>query len=490
MANHPHQVSTPNTVRSIGGRIYGQLRSAVDGTIVGVRHDSDTECVIGAHFDIQINGVTIFADPSDETAMADGDFSCEQNDFDIAINKGDSITFRARTDGSFGRVGGKLYSTLYVEDGLPTYFGGTSSTSFAIGSGSKAFATQENLAYTVGSRVRIASSASPTTNYMEGVVTAYSAGTLTVNVSLAVGSGTHTDWLFSLAGEVGATGATGAAGATGATGAAGVGVPSGGTTGQVLTKIDGTNYNTNWQTPSGGGGGASELDDLTDVDTTTTAPASGDVLEFNGSLWIPKPRKSVVVYDDFSGGSINGAIWDTGTAGAGVSQTGGKMEISSNNTQSIRTVNYYNMWDKQVTVKLDTVISVASNKVTQWAMTSDNFAGAYYALFDNYGTSGNNKLRCQIGGGGGAGDIASSQAITFSIGTHVYIRMRVFQGVLTYQYSTDGVTFYTIASIRADFTYWAGMSAMQFFLQHYNTSGGTEVSRFDSFLIEDLSNAI
>jgi hypothetical protein len=33
-------------------------------------------------------------------------------------------------------------------------------------------------------------------------------------------------------------------------------VPTGGTTGQVLAKIDGTNFNTQWVTPSGGGGGS------------------------------------------------------------------------------------------------------------------------------------------------------------------------------------------------------------------------------------------
>ena len=59
------------------------------------------------------------------------------------------------------------------------------------------------------------------------------------------------------AGSQGATGATGAAGtngtngtngATGDTGPAGPGVSSGGTTGQYLTKVDGTNYNTQWST--------------------------------------------------------------------------------------------------------------------------------------------------------------------------------------------------------------------------------------------------
>jgi hypothetical protein len=51
----------------------------------------------------------------------------------------------------------------------------------------------------------------------------------------------------------GATGASGNNGATGATGAAGQGVPTGGTANQVLAKVDGTNYNTQWVTPSAGG---------------------------------------------------------------------------------------------------------------------------------------------------------------------------------------------------------------------------------------------
>lgn len=45
---------------------------------------------------------------------------------------------------------------------------------------------------------------------------------------------------------------TGSKGATGAAGANGQGVPTGGTTGQVLAKINSTDYNTQWVTPSGG----------------------------------------------------------------------------------------------------------------------------------------------------------------------------------------------------------------------------------------------
>jgi len=47
-------------------------------------------------------------------------------------------------------------------------------------------------------------------------------------------------------GVTGDTGATGATGDTGAAGADGLGVPAGGTTGQVLEKIDGVDNNTQW----------------------------------------------------------------------------------------------------------------------------------------------------------------------------------------------------------------------------------------------------
>lgn len=63
-------------------------------------------------------------------------------------------------------------------------------------------------------------------------------------------------------GAAGSTGATGPAGATGAAGPEGpqgdpgVGVPAGGSAGEVLAKIDGTDYNTEWVPQSGGGGGA------------------------------------------------------------------------------------------------------------------------------------------------------------------------------------------------------------------------------------------
>jgi hypothetical protein len=85
-------------------------------------------------------------------------------------------------------------------------YGGTSTTSLAIGTGSKSLTTQTGLAYVVGSYVRLVSAAD-VANYMEGTVSAYTSGTgaMTVSVGVTGGSGTHTDWNVSLAGKLGET---------------------------------------------------------------------------------------------------------------------------------------------------------------------------------------------------------------------------------------------------------------------------------------------
>ena len=73
-------------------------------------------------------------------------------------------------------------------------------------------------------------------------------------------------------GPTGATGATGATGPAGSPGAPGQGVPVGGTAGQFLSKIDSTNYNTDWTTVnlSVYAVKANNLSDLADAPTART----------------------------------------------------------------------------------------------------------------------------------------------------------------------------------------------------------------------------
>jgi len=131
----------------------------------------------------------------------------------------------------------------------------TSSTTLLIAdSGQANITVGTGLAYSQAQTVLISKDES---NYMHGIVYSYnsSTGLLVVNLKSKTGSGTYSSWIINIDGAPGAdgaqgatglSGATGAKGDTGATGAAGPGIASGGTAGQILSKVDTTDYNTQW----------------------------------------------------------------------------------------------------------------------------------------------------------------------------------------------------------------------------------------------------
>ena len=75
----------------------------------------------------------------------------------------------------------------------------TSSTSLAIGTGTKALTVQTGKAFVVGQWVTVTSTATPA-NWMHGQITAYTSGTgaLTVNMTAVGGSGTYAAWTIGL----------------------------------------------------------------------------------------------------------------------------------------------------------------------------------------------------------------------------------------------------------------------------------------------------
>jgi hypothetical protein len=77
----------------------------------------------------------------------------------------------------------------YVESVLTA----ASTTSLAVGTGSKAFTIGTGYAYGAGTPVRATSRAN-IANYMDGTVASYSGGVLTVTVATIGGSGTYADW--------------------------------------------------------------------------------------------------------------------------------------------------------------------------------------------------------------------------------------------------------------------------------------------------------
>jgi len=106
--------------------------------------------------------------------------------------------------------------------------------------------------YGLGLLIR-ASDQADASRWIEGTITAIASLTVTIQVTDYNGSGNATDWYLNTGGGRGPAGTNGVDGADGADGADGQGVPTGGTAGQVLEKIDGTDFNTQWATPAAGG---------------------------------------------------------------------------------------------------------------------------------------------------------------------------------------------------------------------------------------------
>lgn len=89
----------------------------------------------------------------------------------------------------------------------------TSTTSLTVGSGSKSLTlAQTGKDFALGQPVRIADNAAPSTNWMQGVITAFTpgSGAMTVDVGTFEGSGTISDWTISLTGPDALPAASGA----------------------------------------------------------------------------------------------------------------------------------------------------------------------------------------------------------------------------------------------------------------------------------------
>ena len=114
--------------------------------------------------------------------------------------------------------------------------------------------------------------------------------------SVSKSGSTATITITDKAGTTTATVSDGTNGINGQDGAPGVGVPAGGTTGQVLAKKSGTDYDTEWQTPSGGGGGETETWRLiADVTTTEDVAQILRTVDGDGNTFTLKKIFAVVI---------------------------------------------------------------------------------------------------------------------------------------------------------------------------------------------------
>lgn len=145
----------------------------------------------------------------------------------ITAYAGGSMTISVASDGistsgsgsysswTFGVIGARGLTGATGSTGAastvpgPSY-NATSTSSVAIGTGNKTFAIGTNTAYLPGARVRVASTATPSTHWMEGECITYAAGDITIAVeTVGTGTGTLASWNLNLAGERGQPGVDG-----------------------------------------------------------------------------------------------------------------------------------------------------------------------------------------------------------------------------------------------------------------------------------------
>lgn len=181
----------------------------------------------------------------------------------------------------------------------------TSTTSLAIGLGTKSLTVDAEKPLAVGQNVTIARTSAPATSSMFGRVTAYNGetGAMTVEVETYTGTGTFTDWTVSLSGERGAAGAI------------------------------------------------SSIDDIDDVDTTSTPPSDGSPLVFNtgSGLWTPgvineamlstavQAKLNYTAPSKFDATTAPTANWDgVDTAGVGVEFEVGSVVVDVSANEAYR----------------------------------------------------------------------------------------------------------------------------------------------------------
>lgn len=136
-----------------------------------------------------------------------------------------------------------------------------------------------------------------------------------------------------------------------------------------------------------GGGGASAIDDLTDVDTTTSAPTTGQILTWDGTNWTPSAAPS-------GGGGTSSAViapfayaamTDTGTPGTGTGCTWTWDSASSTFTvlfDTARETNNYTVVTDEEFADTGTRYMMVLNK---------NPGGFDVQMYGGYGPSGDPK---------------------------------------------------------------------------------------------------
>ena len=161
-------------------------------------------------------------------------------------------------------------------------------------------------------------------------------------------------------------------------------LPTGGTTGQVLAKIDGTDYNTNWITPSGGGGASTDYQAYTTAGTFTwTKPAN--------AKWV-----EIVMFGGGGGAGSGGRYATTSIRTGGGGGGGGPMLIAKVSASALNPT-------ESVVVGVGGTGGAATSTNTSLGTSGGQGGSSTFSIFTAAGGSGG-------AGGGNVGSAAGGAA--------------------------------------------------------------------------------
>jgi len=240
-------------------------------------------------------------------------------------------TYPAQTSPTRPLTPGVIVTTAQLTQIGIGYANLSSTTSNSIGTGLKTFTTNldaMNTAFGIGTRTRVTYPVD-TTKFMEGVITAFTGTSLTLNVDTVGGSGTYASWNFSVAGSSGVTSFS--AGTTGLT-------PNTSTTGSIT--LAGTLVAAN-----GGTGFASyTTGDLLYASGSTalsklTVGTNGYVLTSSGTVpqWSAGSTLSVGTATNLAGGAAGQVPYQSGVGTTLFTTTGTSGQVLTSNGSSAPT---------------------------------------------------------------------------------------------------------------------------------------------------------
>lgn len=213
-----------------------------------------------------------------------------------------------------------------------------------------------------------------------GTAATIAAGTTTTGAAgtsaSVVNSGTSSAAVFNFTIPRGDTGATGATGPQGPKGDTGAGVASGGTTGQVLTKVSGTDYDTTWTTLTG------TLNYQGSWNASTNTPTLTSSVGTNGYYYVVNVAGSTNLngITDWQVGDwaiFNGSVWQKIDQTNTVTSVNGKVGTVVLNASDVGALSGVTSSDGSLTVSqigtvVDLVVSAASPASTLLLQVKNN----------------------------------------------------------------------------------------------------------------------